>query len=55
MAQKSLSGKTLLFDQHQTKSKYSTFTIWNMKKDALDEKNWLLVGMGASTGLALET
>lgn len=55
MAQKSLSGKTLLFDQHQTKSKYSSFTIWNMKKDGLDEKNWFPVGMGASTGLALET
>lgn len=26
-----------------------------MKKDGLDEKNWFPVGMGASTGLALET
>ena len=55
MAQKSLSGKTLLFDQHSTKDMYSTFTIWNLKKDGSDEKKWFAVGMGASTGLALET
>jgi len=56
MAQKSLSGKTTLFAQQQNVSeKYSTFTIWNLNKDVIGDKNWFPVGMGASTGLAMET
>ena len=56
MAQKSLLGKSALFDLNQTvNSKYSTFTIWNLKRDGLGVKNWFPVGMGASTGLAMET
>ena len=56
MAQKSLSGKATLFDHQQNvNEKYSTFTIWNLNKDVIGERNWFPAGMGASTGLAMET
>lgn len=56
MAQISLSGKSLMFDtKHTANNKYSTFTIWNLKEDGVGEKKWFPVGMGTSSGIAMET
>ena len=55
MAQISLSGKSSMFDTKHTANKYSTFTIWNLKEDGVGEKKWFPVGMGTSSGIAMET
>ncbi|KAL9962532.1 hypothetical protein ACROYT_G031640 [Oculina patagonica] len=54
LAQKSLSGRSMLFDPLAINSKHSTFTVWNLKKDGIGVNKWLPVGMGTTTGLAME-
>lgn len=54
LTQKSLSGKSILFDPLALKNKNSAFTIWNLKKDGDGVKKWFPAGMGAATGLAME-
>lgn len=51
IASKFLTDKSTSFQQEQS----VMFSIWNLRKDGSGKKNWFRVGMGASTGLAMET
>ena len=54
VTQKSLSGRSILFDPRALKNKHPAFTIWNLKRDRDGAKKWFPAGMGATTGLAME-
>lgn len=54
LAQKTWSGRSNIFGQQEINDEISSFTIWNLKKDAAGVKTWSPVGMGTTTGVAIE-
>lgn len=44
----------MIFDPLAVNDRHSTFEVWNLRKDGVGLKRWFPVGMGTTTGIAIE-